>query len=60
MKAALGFLLALLTVEAALLIAWPAHFRAIIRETPDKMLRIAGVIEIILVVAVLVIVFRLI
>ena len=56
MRAALGLLLALLTIEGLLLIIWPAHLRTIIQQTPERVLRIAGIVELILVVAILVVV----
>lgn len=59
MRAAFALVLALLTVEGLLLIAWPAHVRAIIRETPEKMLRVVGVLEIVLVLVILVFAFKL-
>ena len=52
MSTALAIVLALLAIEGVLWIVWPKHFRVIIAETPEIMLRIVGVIEIILVVIV--------
>jgi uncharacterized protein YjeT (DUF2065 family) len=54
MKPALGFLLALLTIEGLMLLLWPVHLRTIIQQTPDKTLRIVGVVELILVLVILV------
>lgn len=59
MNAVLGLLLALLTIEGLLLITWPAHVKAVIHDMPEGALRIAGVVELILVIIVLVLVCRL-
>jgi uncharacterized protein YjeT (DUF2065 family) len=59
MKPALGFLLALLTIEGLMLLLWPAHLRAIIQHAPEKTLRIVGIVELILVLLILVTVCRL-
>jgi len=59
MKPALGFLLALLTIEGLMLLLWPTHLRTILQQAPDRTLRIVGVVELILVLLLLVIVCRL-
>ena len=59
MKPALGFLLALLTIEGLMLVLWPGHLRTVIQHAPDKTLRIVGIIELILVLLILVTVCRL-
>ena len=56
MSPALGILLTLLTLEGLLLVLWPAHVRAILSETPDRILRIGGTVEIVIVVIILVLV----
>ena len=56
MSPALGILLALLTVEGLLLVLWPGPVRAILRDTPDRVLRIAGAVEIVIAVVIVVLV----
>jgi len=60
MTAALGILLALLALEGLLLVAWPAHVRAIISQTSPGVLRLAGVVELLIVLILLVIAAKLI
>ena len=60
MSAALGILLTLLTLEGLLLAAWPEHVRAILSETSPGLLRVAGLVELLIVLVVLVIVLNLI
>ena len=59
MRFILGILLAVLTVEGLILLIWPTHVRAIIHETSEGVLRIAGVIEIIIALILVVVVLKL-
>jgi uncharacterized protein YjeT (DUF2065 family) len=58
MTPALGILLTLLTLEGLLLVLCPGHVRAIIRETPDGVLRVVGIIELAIVLVVILLVLK--
>jgi len=53
MRVVLSLLLGLLTLEGLLLLVWPERLRAIIGQTPEKALRIAGGVELLLVIVLL-------
>lgn len=55
MSTILAALLALLTLEGLILVSFPTHVRAFIRETSDVVLRVAGIVEIIIVLVIVVV-----
>ena len=53
MKTAMGIILALLTVEGVVLVAWPGRVRAILAASSNVTLRVVGIVEILLVLVIL-------
>lgn len=58
MNCVVGLLLALVTIEGLLLILWPQHVKQIIEDAPAPVLRIAGVVELTIVLVIVLILWN--
>ncbi len=52
MHCIVGLLLAFLTIEGLLLVMWPQHVKQMIEDAPPGVLRVAGIIELVIVLIV--------
>jgi uncharacterized protein YjeT (DUF2065 family) len=58
MHCVVGLLLAFLTIEGLLLVLWPQHVRQMIEDAPPGVLRIAGAVELAIVLLIVLVLWH--